>query len=381
MFRILTAGESHGPLGSVIIDSLPAGLEVDIEYVNHELKRRQHGYGRGTRMNIEQDTVQINSGVRNGQTIGSPVLLTVLNRDHQNWRETMRIDKGSDTPRVTAPRPGHADLGGVLKYGREDIRDVLERASARETVLRTAAGGLCKLFLREFGIGTRSRTIAIGPIKVKDEPRGAADIEASPLRCADPEAEARMIELIEQAAGSGDSLGGISEITAENICPGLGSHAQFDRRLDGLIGQAMLSIPSVKGLEIGPAFENAYKIGSLVHDEIFYRAKQGFFRKTNRGGGIEGGISNGQPICVCLAIKPVPTLRKPLKTVDLNTKQPCSAQKERADVCVVPAVGVIAEAMLAIVLTGAFLEKFGADSISDIKKTYHDYQSRIGNER
>ncbi len=379
MFRIMTAGESHGPLGSVIIDGLPAGLAVDLEYLNKDLKRRQYGYGRGTRMKIEQDSVEIHSGVRFGQTTGAPVQLTVINRDHKNWIDIMSIEKSKIAQKITAPRPGHADLSGSLKYDRGDIRDILERASARETVMRTAAGALAKLFLREFGVKIRSRTIALGSISVQNEIRSDRDIDKSPLRCADPEAENQMIKLIDKYERLGDSLGGISQITAENVCIGLGSHVHYDRRLDGLIGQAMLSIPSVKGIEIGPAFENSSQLGSKVHDEIFYHREKGFYRTTNRAGGIEGGISNGQTIWVRLAIKPIPTLKKPLKTVDLNTKQPCLAQKERADVCVVPAVGVIGEAMLAIVLTGTFLDKFGSDSLHEIKAAFTAYQSRITN--
>ncbi len=377
MIRWLTSGESHGKGLSVIIEGLPAGIPVDVEFINDELLRRQKGYGRGKRMTIEKDRVEVLSGVRYGKTIGSPVSLFISNKDYENWKDIMKIEPGKETDKVTSPRPGHADLAGVLKYGLDDIRNVIEHASARETAARVAAGAILKLFLKEFKIEFYSHTIAIGGISINERKREIDKLENTPLRCMDPEKEKEMIKLIDEAKSRGDSIGGISEVVALGVCPGLGSYSHYDKRLDARIAHAMLSIPSVKGIEIGEAFENSKRFGSDVHDEIFYSDEKGFYHKTNRAGGIEGGVSNGGDIVVRLAIKPIPTLRKPFHSVDILTKEERLAQKERADVCVVPAVGVIGEAMLAFVISDAFIEKFGGDCLDDIKSHYDLYMKRI----
>jgi chorismate synthase len=379
MFRLITSGESHGKALSVIIDGMPAGLKVDTKTINRELSRRQKGYGRGGRMKIESDKAEILSGLRFGETIGSPISIQIKNKDFENWKDIMQMEKGYTDKKVTSPRPGHADLPGILKYGRTDIRDILERASARETASRVAAGAVFKLFLAEFGIKIYSHTISIGKISVKKPTKSLDKIENSPLRCTDPDVEKEMIKLIDETKKKGDSIGGVSEIRATGVCAGLGSHANYDRRLNALIADAMMSIPTVKGIEIGEGIKNAEKFGSEVQDEIFYSNKKGYYRLTNRAGGIEGGISNGEDITVRIYLKPIPTLSSPLKSVDIKTKKETLAQKERADICVVPAAGVIAESMIAYVLTGAFLDKFGADAMKDIKTGYKSYVERIGN--
>ncbi len=379
MIRLITSGESHGKALSVIIEGIPAGLQVDAKFINNELSRRQKGYGRGGRMKIESDKAEILSGIRYGETIGSPVSIQIKNKDFENWKDIMKIEKGSTNKKITSPRPGHADLPGLFKYDREDIRDILERASARETTARVAAGAVFKLFLAEFGINIYSHTISIGKIRVKENRKSFEEIEDSPLRCADPKTEKEMIKLIDDAKKKGDSLGGVSEITALGVCPGIGSHVHFDRRLDSSIANVMMSIPSVKGVEIGEGIESSKKYGSKVHDEIFYSKEKGFYRSTNRAGGIEGGISNGEDIIARIYLKPIPTLSSPLKSADIISKKQTLAQKERADNCVVPAAGVIAEGMLAYVLNNAFLEKFGADAMKDIKSNYNSYIERIKN--
>ncbi len=348
MIRFLTAGESHGRGVSVIIDGIPAGLRIESAYINSELKRRQAGYGRSERMNLESDTIEILSGVRNNKTIGAPIHIFVRNRD-------FRTNDKNQEPVVT-PRPGHADLPGVLKYGFTDIQDVIERASARETVARVCAGAIFKLFLKEFNILISSRLISVGGVAKK---RGVRHI-------------------IEQARKEGDTLGGVVMVNADNVVPGLGSYTQFDKRLDARIGMVMLSIPSVKAIEIGDAIRNASRYGSRVHDEIYFDRRRHFFRKTNHAGGIEGGVTNGERIVVTLYVKPVPTLQKPLKTVDIKTLMPAVAHRTRADVCVVESVGVIGESMLAYTLADAVCEKFGSDSLNDIKKNYRQYLKRIG---
>ncbi len=351
MIRILTSGESHNKGISVIIDGMPAGLRISVDLIDRELKRRQSGYGRSERMTIESDCVEILSGIRQARTIGSPIHLFVKNRDYQ--AENFEA-KNFRSP-ITAPRPGHADLAGVLKFGFSDIRDVLERASARETVARVSAGAIFKAFLKEFNIHITSHIISIGNVRCKKEIRN----------------------LINRARKNGDTLGGIVEIYGDNVPAGLGSYTQFDRRLDARIGFAMLSIPSVKGIEIGDAFKNALRFGSEVHDEIYYNQKKNFYRKTNRAGGIEGGMSNGARVIVRLYVKPIPTLSKPLGSVDIKTKNRVPAYITRADICVVPAVAVIGEAMLAYVIADAVCEKFGNDNLQDIKKAFRLYQKRI----
>lgn len=388
MLRFLTAGESHGKCLIGILEGLPAGLPVDIEFINQQLRRRQLGHGRGGRMKIEQDRIEVTSGVRFGHTIGSPISFTIENKDWDHWRipmSSVAVPEGPGLRHVTRPRPGHADLPGALKYQTHDARDVLERASARETAARVAAGAFCRLFLSRFDIRIASHVIAIGSERVGDdslylpaEKIFALDPE-SPVRCADPAAEQRMISLVDEHRKSGDSLGGSVEVIAVSVPPGLGSHIQWDRRLDGLIAQAMMSIQSAKGVEIGNALHAARNPGSMVHDEIFYdESRRRFFRKTNRIGGIEGGISNGEEIRVRVHFKPIPTLlRRPLRSVDITTKEPFEAVVERSDTCVVPAAGVIAEAVLGIVIATVFLEKFGGDSMQETEAAYSNWKTLL----
>ena len=376
MIRMLTAGESHGKGLSVIIDGLPAGLSVDQEFINIELKRRQQGCGRGKRMQIESDTVEILSGVRNGKTIGSPISLWIKNRDYENWKDRMNFGPLETDEPVTAPRPGHADLAGVQKFGLSDVRDVLERASARETAARVAAGALCKQLLKHFDIKIFSHTVAIGSVATENATRGNEEAEFSPLRCRDTNQEPRMMQLIDKAIEEGNTLGGVSEIIATGVCPGLGTYTQWDQRLDARIAAAIMSIPSVKGVVIGDD-DISEKPGSEAQDEIFYESKKGFLRKSNHAGGIEGGISNGEDIVVRINIKPLPSLRKPLLSADIRTGKAVDAQKERADICVVPAAGVVAESMLAFVLAEILTEKFGGDSIDDMKANFQQYMQRL----
>jgi chorismate synthase len=383
MLRFLTAGESHGKCLIGVLEGLPRGLDVDTGFINLQLHRRQLGYGRGGRMKIERDEIEITSGVRQGATLGSPISFVIENRDWDHWRVPMSVERareGSNLRTVTRPRPGHVDLAGALKFQTHDIRDVLERGSARETAARVAAGAFCRLLLRHFGILIGSHVIAVGKETVAEQFENlptekilALDPE-SPLRCADPQAEKRMIELIDATGKAGDSLGGVVEVVAASVPPGLGSHTQWDRRLSAQIAQSMMSIPSAKAVEIGSGIPAARLPGSAVHDEIFYGSgKKRFYRNTNRAGGIEGGISNGSEIRVKVYLKPIPTLRKPLQSVDVLSKESFEAAVERGDTCVVPAGGVVAEAMLGIVLAGAFLEKFGGDSIEEVKANYASF--------
>lgn len=388
MLRFLTAGESHGKCLIGIVEGLPYGLAVDCESINQQLHRRQLGYGRGGRMRIEQDRIEVISGVRMGITIGSPVSFIIQNKDWDHWQIPMSVSpvpEGSNPRAVTRPRPGHADLAGALKFQTFDARNILERASARETATRVATGAFCRLFLSHFGIRIASHVLSIGGVPVSEEHRSLpfpkiVEIDPeSPLRCSDPEAEKRMIQLIDECRKSGDSLGGSVEVVATSVPVGLGSHIQWDRKLDGLIAQAMMSIQSVKVVEIGTGIAVSQKPGSMDHDEVFYDDTQKrFFRETNRAGGIEGGISNGEDIRVTIHMKPIPTLlRRPLKSVDIRTKEPLEAVVERSDTCVVPAGGVIAEAMLAFVLAGAFLEKFGGDSMAEVTHNYANWNKMV----
>jgi chorismate synthase len=383
MLRFLTAGESHGKCLTGMLEGMPRGLAIDSDFINLQLHRRQLGHGRGGRMKIERDEIEIQSGVRHGCTLGSPIAFTIFNKDWDHWQEAMAIEPVTEKAgirTVTRPRPGHADLAGALKYQTRDIRDVLERASARETATRVAVGAFCQLLLARFGIRIGSRVIAIGKERVATQfenlpSQTIFDLnQESPIRCADPSAEKRMIALIDETEKEGDTLGGCIEAVAASVPPGLGSHAQWDRKLDGQLAQAMMSIPSAKAVEIGCGVDGAMRPGSAVHDEIFYdsQAKR-FFRKTNRAGGVEGGISNGESIRVRVHVKPIPTLRRPLASVDIESKQAFEATVERSDVCVVPAAGVIAEAMLGIVLANAFLEKFGGDSIAETEANFANY--------
>ena len=379
-FRFLTAGESHGEALTAVVDGVPAGLPLSPADIDADLARRQKGYGRGGRMKIERDRVHIFSGVRWGKTLGSPITLQITNRDWENWQATMGVETpapGAAQKEVTRPRPGHADLAGAMKYGHRDIRNVLERSSARETTARVAVAGIAKRLLAEFGITILSHVTEIGGVRV-----GEIDIswdevvrraEASEVRCADPAAEALIIAAIDEAKGKGDTLGGVFEVVALGCPVGLGSYVQWDRRLDGRLAQAFSSIQAIKGCEFGMGFETARRPGSGVHDEILFDAGQGFRRSTNNAGGLEGGVTNGQPVVVRAAMKPLSTLRTPLKSVDLATKEAVEAVVERSDVCAVPAAGIVGEAMMAIVLADAFLEKFGGDGVDEIRHNYRAY--------
>jgi chorismate synthase len=387
MLRLLTTGESHGKCLVGILEGLPHGLAVDADLINLELRRRQAGYGRGGRMKIEKDEIEILSGVRHGKTIGSPLAFMIRNRDWENWRipmSTGAVSEGMDIRSVSRPRPGHADLAGALKYQTHDMRDILERASARETATRVAAGAFCKALLRHFGIRIGSHVLAVGSQRVGkrftrlDCERIFLLAQDAMLPCGDKMARKRMIALIEGAKKTGDSLGGVLEVVAAAVPPGLGSHIQWDQRLDGRIAQAMMSIPAAKAVEIGTGVEGARIQGSALHDEIFYSGQlRRFYRKTNRAGGIEGGITNGADIRVRVYMKPIPTLRKPLMSVDARTKEKFEAAFERSDTCVLPAAAVVSESMLALVLTMAFREKFGGDSMKEIEADYRAYEKLL----
>jgi chorismate synthase len=387
MLRFVTAGESHGQALVAWISGLPAGLRVDFEFVNAELHRRQLGYGRGARQKIERDRAEAISGVRHGHTIGAPVALSIENRDWQNWEKALPVEDAPeflDAKRtLTAPRPGHADLAGALKFNFHDARYVLERASARESAARTAAGALAKLLLAEFGIRVLSHVVAIGPERL-ERAVSWEEIEAvcanleSPLRCVDAQLEARMKAAVDAAIRAGDSVGGIFEVVAHGAPPGLGTHAQWDEKLDGRIAAAVMSLQAVKAVEIGTAVANAAAHGSTVQDEIGYDADaRRFLRRSNRAGGIEGGMTNGEDVVVRGHLKPISTLRRPLETADLETKKPVKAAYERSDVCVVPAAGVAAEGMVAFVLAQACVEKFGGDSVGEMRRNYEGYGKQL----
>jgi chorismate synthase len=391
MFRFTTAGESHGQGLVGILEGMPAGLSLLTDYVDEQLSRRQQGYGRGRRMQIERDTVEFLSGVRAGETIGSPIAMLVRNRDWKNWQDIMDPAPRAEDPerkrKVTRVRPGHADLTGVLKYDREDARDILERASARETTMRVAIGAVCRRFLDEFGVRIGSHIVQLGDISARRPEVLPADInsmsDASQLRTLDADAERRMIERIDVVKREGNTLGGIAEVVATGLCAGLGSHTAWDRKLDGCIGRAMMSIPAVKGVEIGMGFHASYVTGAEVHDEMEPAPGSiltgGVHRRTNRAGGLEGGMTTGEPLLVRVAMKPISTLMKPLATVDVATGERTQATAERSDVTAVPAMGVIAEAMLAIVLAEATLEKFGGDSVRETRHNYDGYVSHLTN--
>ena len=355
MLRFLTAGESHGPCLTAIVEGLPAGLPLDGERINQEMARRQEGFGRGGRMKIERDRAEVLSGVRFGQTLGSPITLRVTNADWVNWEAKMAAFGEPTGPAVTAPRPGHADLGGCQKYERSDVRDILERASARETAARVAVGAVCRQLLAACGIEVASRVVSIG---------GANEV-------AEQEA------LIAAAKAAGDTLGGCFEVTATGLMPGLGSHIQWDRRLDGKIAAAMVSIPAIKGVEFGAGFRCGELPGSQVHDEIFYTEERGYYRQTNRAGGIEGGMTNGEPIVLRAVMKPIPTLTRPLHSVDIQSQQTVLANSERSDVCAVAAAACVAEAMLCFVLAEAILDKFGGDSLSQLLAAISQYRQNL----
>ncbi len=388
MLRFLTAGESHGKGLVGIIEGIPAGLEIDRSYIEYHLKRRQSGYGRGGRMKIEQDKVEIISGVRHGRTIGSPLSLYIENRDWKNWQDLMSVEKVSTPVRtVTKPRPGHADLAGILKYNESDIRNILERSSARETAMRVALGSVTRRFLEEFGIFIGSYVLSIGGIGFP--PDGMKDswadkerlkelhkkAEQSSVRCPEEGYTSEIERLIDRASVEGDTLGGIFEVFAINVPPGLGSYIQWDKRLNSMLASSVMSIQAVKSVEIGLGNISGVLRGSQVMDEIYY--SDGYLRKTNFLGGIEGGISNGMPVIIRATMKPIPTLKKPLRSVDIITHEPHEASYERSDVCAVPACSVIAESMVSIILTMAFLEKFGGDSISETMRNYMAYMEGV----
>jgi chorismate synthase len=379
--RFLTAGESHGQCLTTIIEGLPAGLPIDIDGINEELARRQQGYGRGGRMQIEKDKVEILSGVRFGITLGSPVTLAISNRDWANWTDRMAVSGPQNGTPVTAPRPGHADLTGVLKYDREDVRDILERASARETASRVAVGAVAKQLLAAVGGKVTSHVINIGGVAIQGiRPDFASIVRRrgkSDLGCIDAKAEERMRAAIDAAKEQGDSLGGVVEVLADSILPGLGSYVHWDRRLDTRLAAAMMSIPAIKGVEFGAGFAYAALPGSKAHDEIYYDPGNGYCRSTNLAGGIEGGMSNGETIVMRAVMKPIPTLMKPLQSVDIASHLPISASTERSDVCAVPAAAVVGEAMTAIILGQAILEKFSSDCINDLVAAVEQYKSRL----
>lgn len=386
MLRYLTAGESHGKGLMVILEGIPAGLRLSSKEIDRELKRRQVGYGRSPRMQIEKDKAEILSGIRGGKTLGSPIALMIKNLDWKNWQKMMAVedsDMNSESIQIlTRPRPGHADLAGVIKYNLDDVRDVLERASARETAARVAVGAICKKFLAEFDLSIYSRVIQIGTVKDTPGWEPTADncqlIESSPLRCLSKAAEEEIVALIDLSAKEGDSLGGVFEIMVTNLPVGLGSYIQWDLKLDARLARALMSIQAIVGVEIGLGFAAAERFGSQVQDEIFYEeTNHQFYRKTNRAGGIEGGMSNGEPIVLRAAMKPISTIAQPLKSVDLVSKKEVKAIKERADVCAVPAASIIGEAVVALEIAAAFREKFGGDSLEEVKKNYLNYMDYV----
>jgi chorismate synthase len=396
--RYITAGESHGKALIGILEGIPSGLSISAEDIDRDLKRRQGGHGRGGRMKIESDHAEILSGVRWGKTIGSPITLLLENKDWANWQEVISSDnppippfsKGGKVGFVTRPRPGHADLAGAIKYDSHDIRNILERSSARETAMRVALGAMAKKFLSEFNIKVGSHVIQIGKIKVQSSKFKVQSsekkllsifekAEKSSVRCSDEDKSKKMIKLIDKAIKEGNSLGGIFEVFVIGVPVGLGSHIQWDKRLDGRLAQALMSIQAIKGVEVGLGFEMSGRFGSEVMDEIFYESSKfkvqssKFYRKTNYAGGIEGGMTNGMAIILRAAMKPIPTQRKPLQSVDIITKETAKAAYERSDICAVPAAGVIGEAMVALTIADAFLEKFGGDSIAEVKRNYDSY--------
>ncbi len=379
-----TAGESHGPGLVAIVEGLPAGLELEREALDREMARRQLGHGRGGRMKIESDSVEIRSGVRHGRTLGSPIAVLVANRDYPNWEERMNPwpVPGFEAEESHLPRPGHADLAGLQKFGFTDVRNVLERASARETAARVAAGSLAKGFLAALGVSVHSHVIQIASVKAPaPADLGAEDfaaVDESPVRCLDPEATQAMVAEIDRLRKANESLGGKFEVRAFGLVPGLGSHVSWREKLDGRLAQAICSIQSVKGVSLGEAWEVATRPGSEAHDEIFHSEQRGWHRESNRAGGLEGGMTNGEPLVVQAAIKPISTMTQPLRSVDTETKQPAQAMRERTDSTVVPAAGVVAEAMTALVLAGAYREKFGGDHIDDVRGAIAAYVERIG---
>ncbi|HWC25752.1 MAG TPA: chorismate synthase [Solirubrobacteraceae bacterium] len=382
--RFVTAGESHGPGLTCIVEGLPAGLALDEETLNRDMARRQLGHGRGGRMKIERDRAEVTAGVRHGVTLGGPVALQIANRDYANWEERMSPwPVAATVPEVHLPRPGHADLVGTQKYDLSDVRNVLERASARETAARVAGGALARTFLRALGVEIRSHVVQIGSVRAgeRDEPLRVEDfdgVDEDPVRCLDPEASRAMVEHINVQRKANESLGGVFEVVAFGLVPGLGSHVSWEERLDGRLAGALCSIQAIKGVGLGEGFELAAKPGSEAHDEIFWSQERGFHRVTNHAGGLEGGMTTGDPLYARAAMKPLPTLTKPLRSVDIATKQPAQALRERTDSCTVPAAGVVGEAMVAFVLAAAYRAKFGGDHLNDAIAALDAYRERIG---
>jgi chorismate synthase len=381
--RLITSGESHGPGLTCIVEGLPAGLTLDREAIGRDMQRRQLGHGRGGRMKIERDSAEVTGGVRHGRTLGSPVALQVANRDYANWEERMNpwpVD--ADVPEVHLPRPGHADLVGTEKYGLTDVRNVLERASARETAARVAGGALAKELLRVVGVEVLSHVVQIGtvhaPARSDLTAADFAGVDDDPVRCLDAEASRAMVEHINVQRKANESIGGVFEVIAFGLTPGLGSHVSWEQRLDGVLAGAICSIQAVKGVSLGDAFDVAGLPGSQAHDEIFWSQDRGYYRETNRAGGLEGGMTTGLPLVVRGAMKPLPTLTQPLRSVDIATKEPTQALRERTDSCTVPAAGVVGEAMVAFVLADAYRRKFGGDHIDDVVAAVRAYEDRIG---
>jgi len=382
-FRFTTAGESHGPGLVAIVEGLPAGLELDREALNRDMARRQLGHGRGGRMKIETDAVEVRSGVRHGRTLGSPIALLVANRDYANWEERMNPwpVEGFSPDEVHLPRPGHADLVGAQKYGHSDIRNILERASARETAARVAAGTIARAFLARLGVEIHSHVLQIASVKAAErtdlKPEDFANVDDDPVRCLDPEASKAMVAEINRLRKANESLGGTFEVLVFGLVPGIGSHISWEDRLDGRLAGAVASIQSIKGVSIGEAWDVAGRPGSEAHDEIFWSETRGYYRETNHAGGLEGGMTNGLPLSVRAAVKPISTLTKPLRSVDTETKQPAQALRERTDSSVVPAAAVVGEAMVALTLARAYREKFGGDHIDDVVAAIDAYKQRI----
>jgi chorismate synthase len=382
-FRFTTAGESHGPGLVAIVEGMPAGLELDREALDRDMARRQLGHGRGGRMKIETDTVEVRSGIRHGRTLGSPIALLVANRDYANWEERMNPwpVEGFEPDEVHLPRPGHADLVGAQKYGHSDIRNILERASARETAARVAAGTIARAFLARLGVEIHSHVLQIASVHAPErpdlKPEDFANVDEDPVRCLDPEASKAMVEEINRLRKANESLGGSFEVLTFGLVPGIGSHISWEDRLDGRLAGAVASIQSIKGVAIGEAWDVAARPGSEAHDEIFWSEARGYYRETNHAGGLEGGMTNGLPLSVRAAIKPISTLTKPLRSVDTATKQPAQALRERTDSTVVPAAAVVAEAMVALTLARAYREKFGGDHIDDVLAALDAYKRRI----
>ena len=382
--RLITAGESHGPGLTCIVEGLPAGLEISAGDLNADMARRQLGHGRGGRMKIERDTAEVTGGIRHGRTLGGPIAVQIANRDYANWRERMSPWPVAErVEEVHLPRPGHADLVGTQKYKQTDVRNILERASARETAARVAGGGLCKAFLRRLGVSVHSHVLQIASVRAPEPgralaPQDFAAVDSSPVRCLDEAASRAMVREIDELRRANESLGGVFEVQAFGVVPGLGSHVSWEERIDGRLAMAICSIQAVKAFAIGDAFAIAGLPGSEAHDEIFYSSERGVYRETNRAGGLEGGMTDGCPLIVRGAMKPLSTLTKPLRSIDIATLEPAEALRERTDSCTVPAAGVVAEAMVALVIADAYRRKFGGDHIDDVLQAVAAYKERIG---